>query len=556
MNPNQARQNQPTIEEQREEFFPAVATFAQTEGSEFAAGPEVREATGLTPQKVWELGYNNLDEFKSDAVTWKAEQDEIAAREKAEQEATAARELDNHQRSAARAATKATDQAAGKAGANAWHKEVAAGRAAKKEADKAVVQAESKVVADLAAPNAKKLSYREKINGLGQVGYDRNPKQAVEDDRKARIEARKEVKEAIKADPAFAKVVNKTAVAMATEKGFATDHLQPRFQPVTMNPAAEARTNKIVEDLKAHQASFSTKARLERQAPTEEAVAEYEAFKEVRAKDAAQAKAEAAKQAQAEAEEAGFQAAADAELAKHFDAAHAEKQKRSTTRRRRAAAFAGGLVARTATGRRAQATAHTARGHASTLRDHASTARARLAAGTTVGTGRFSEWLNDSEKGGNRKALVGLTAATILIAAALHDYKFGSGMGGHVQEAAAAPVPVGTGSSRSQQLEILQAHQHIMGGDKAVHVADAVASHANTTEATTVYGFEVKPGQYPWDVLQNAGVHDSMKVIESAAKKTGLPVEWVGSGAHRSIVVDGVSDTVGVMQKIGQFIEP
>jgi len=446
MHPNQAPQNQPTIEEQREAFFPAVAAFAQTPDSQYAAGPDVLKATGLTPQKVWELGYGTLDDVKADALTWQAKQDAIEAR-----------------------------NAAGKAGADAWHKEVAAGRAAKIEADKAVAQAENKVIADVAAPRAKKLSYHEKISGLGQVGYDRNPKQAVIDQRNSRIKARSQVKDAIKSDPTLGEELHAIAVDMATEQGFATDHLQPRYQPVIMNPAAEARTSKIVDDLKAHQASFSTKARLARQAPTEEAIAEFRAFDrtqtikqariENKAFDAAQVHEEAIAENKAFDEEAEFQAQTDAEISRVYEPAQAEHRKRSTTRRARAAAFAGGLIARTATGRRAQAATHKVRGHASTVRGHVSTASAKLGAATTVRTNRFSEWMRDPEDGRNRRMLVKGAIGTIALLMLAKGYsELSPSLGGHAQEAAsAATMPLGTGSSRTHQLEVLQAHQQIMG---------------------------------------------------------------------------------------------
>lgn len=83
--PNQ----QPTIEEQRLAVFPTVAEFALDPASEFAAGPDVKVATGLSHTDIMALGYNNLADIKTAALSWKEEQDAAAAKQAHQAEADA-----------------------------------------------------------------------------------------------------------------------------------------------------------------------------------------------------------------------------------------------------------------------------------------------------------------------------------------------------------------------------------------------------------------------------------------------------------------------------------
>lgn len=55
-----------------------VASFAHTPEREFAAGPDIQKATGMTHQKVMEAGYSTYGDLEARALAWEAEQ---AARE-------------------------------------------------------------------------------------------------------------------------------------------------------------------------------------------------------------------------------------------------------------------------------------------------------------------------------------------------------------------------------------------------------------------------------------------------------------------------------------------
>ncbi len=55
-----------------------VASFAHTPEREFAAGPDIQKATGMTHQKVMEAGYTTYGDLEASALAWEAEQ---AARE-------------------------------------------------------------------------------------------------------------------------------------------------------------------------------------------------------------------------------------------------------------------------------------------------------------------------------------------------------------------------------------------------------------------------------------------------------------------------------------------
>lgn len=71
----------------------------------------------------------------------------------------------------------------------------------------------------------------------------------------------------------------------------------------------------------------------------------------------------------------------------------------------------------------------------------------------------------------------------------------------------------------------------------------------------------VRAGDYPWDVLQRAGVPEGqiMSDLEQAGQAyehaTGNKVQWYGTGKHRWVKVNGQSDTRDVVQALDNYLQ-
>lgn len=71
----------------------------------------------------------------------------------------------------------------------------------------------------------------------------------------------------------------------------------------------------------------------------------------------------------------------------------------------------------------------------------------------------------------------------------------------------------------------------------------------------------VRAGDYPWDVLQRAGVPEGqiMPDLEQAGQAyeaaTGNNVQWYGTGKHRWVKVNGQSDTEAVVHMLDNYLQ-
>lgn len=125
------------LQRARTEAFKRVVTFSSKPGSEHAAGPDIRKATGLTREAILQLGYNSYAELKDAAQSWQADRDE------------ARRVRDYH--------------AANNAQADAWNAERAAHRDAKAAGTERV----------------EKIAFGKKLTNGGEIALAKNPNLAA-----------------------------------------------------------------------------------------------------------------------------------------------------------------------------------------------------------------------------------------------------------------------------------------------------------------------------------------------------------------------------------------
>ena len=174
----------------RLEAFPRVAEFMANPDSEFAAGPDIRKATGLSHQDITVgLGYGSFSELKQDAAAWKQEQEANAAKE------------------AALAENRAKEQA--------YQDQMNVHRQKRSEADQKV--------ADLEA-GKRPMTYREKLLAGGERGV-------------ALLEASRAMS-------------REDAIGSAALQGYSVGHLKAEKTHVHTNPAAEARQSEYATKLK------------------------------------------------------------------------------------------------------------------------------------------------------------------------------------------------------------------------------------------------------------------------------------------------------------------
>lgn len=101
-----------------------------------------------------------------------------------------------------------------------------------------------------------------------------------------------------------------------------------------------------------------------------------------------------------------------------------------------------------------------------------------------------------------------------------------------------------------------EAH-HLVEAAPQNHVDEALGAGAKVSQHSTELIGQINKGDMPWDVLHKAGIPDQeiMGKLTGAAKESGLPFHWHGSGEHRWLEVAGKSDTKAVLGMIGRFIK-
>lgn len=184
------QEREAALQAARLEVFPKVAEFMANPDSEFAAGPDVRKATGLSHHDITiGLGYGSFSELKQDTAAWKQEQEAKAADD------------------AKRAENQAKEQA--------YQDEMNVHRQKRAEANQKVADFES---------GKRPMTYREKLLAGGERGV------ALLE--KSRAMSRED------------------AVGAAALEGYSVGHLKSEKTHVHSSPAAEARQSEHAAKLK------------------------------------------------------------------------------------------------------------------------------------------------------------------------------------------------------------------------------------------------------------------------------------------------------------------
>lgn len=422
---------------------------------------------------------------------------------------------------AANPSDRETRAAAGRAQAAEWQTATNEYRNDKAETERSIAYHQDQVVKDMSVSRANNL-ISEELAGRDQQWIDANPREFAKIEAKARKQAAAELREAADANPEVASHVRNAAIYRAAQEGHSTSYLEPTYQQVTQNPAAEARQSEYVRLLKAHDQKIA--AGFNHRAKVQEANA-----------NAAKAAATAATAAAA-----GVGAAATTAAAPTASPATPGTQANATPTW--GSAPASPAAANTAAAAPAAPVTNPNAAPVAPLNR-----RQRFSAwlgGTAVGRGlkNLSESFKHELTPRGRRVVVGIGAAT-LVGVGLGALFMGGDRGANNEAANASTVPAAAGSVTPTPEST----------GKATPAPESTAKPKADKEKAPE-PLTVEKGDFPYNVVSNAKIADPMEALDAAAKRSGYDYSWHGQGTRRWIEVNGKSSTEDVMKLLDKYI--